>query len=505
MSQPNHQNSSKSICMKKYHGKVPTGNSAFGSQLKFSLSGSARALTAISLGLALFAQTASAVRLYDRFDDGTQWTLAPNSGTASIGSSVLTLTSPSGVNSTPTATAISAQTLTGFRHSILVRNHTPSLNHSAFFFWATSGANQLEIKIDDSIATPSVVVGYSIGGTYHWVATTNYTPGADGIYLAYQESAGITHWQISSDATTWVDVATLSDPILTSSVTFIVQNKGYSTPPSSSSTVVDCFNYKATGTGYLSLEDKTTGWGLYREAFNQGIYMCQSPGGTNCDGHITVNDVDSSQHFTDTTIPLPRANTSGYNFEIISTDQPTTDWYENAYRYQNLPFVDADTWTYTVYFKYTYPEKITQGLEFPINKYTNSTRLQGAVAWYPLRGNNGSNGVWKVWGVDASGKNAWISTSQNQAFTPGQWYEVTFTVGLHDNTIYYTGFKAGPPSSMTSITWTHNYPASATAPATKISAAIQQDDNIEDTTVAGTQKHLYMAEWNIGWQDEKLP
>jgi len=34
---------------------------------------------------------------------------------------------------------------------------------------------------------------------------------------------------------------------------------------------------------------------------------------------------------------------------------------------------------------------------------------------------------------------------------------------------------------------------------------MQMDDNTQDTTTAGTQKHLYMAEWNIGWQDQKLP
>src|SRR6185437_490029 len=107
----------------------------------------------------------------------------------------------------------------------------------------------------------------------------------------------------------------LDDPVSTASMTFSVQNKGYSTPPAQSQSVIDCFNYKATGAGYSSIEDKTTSgtgaWSLYREAFLNGNYMCQSPGGTSCDGHITKNDVDSTQHFTDTTIPLPRANDSG--------------------------------------------------------------------------------------------------------------------------------------------------------------------------------------------------
>ncbi|HXS69407.1 MAG TPA: hypothetical protein VN761_11220 [Candidatus Polarisedimenticolia bacterium] len=451
----------------------------------------------------MLVQTAGA-RLYDRFDSGANWTLAQNSGTAAIGSSELTLTSPSGVNSTPTATLNSAQTLTGTRQSILVRSHTASQNHSVFFLYATSGANKLEFKIDDSLSPASVVAGYWIGSTYHWVATSTYTPGADGIYMAYQESSGTTYWQISTDGSTWTTVGQLADPVSTASMTFSVQNKGYSTPPAQSQSVIDCFNYKATGAGYSSIEDKTTSgtgaWSLYREAFLNGNYMCQSPGGTSCDGHITVNDVDSTQHFTDTTIPTPRANDSGYNFEIISTDQPSNNWYDNAYRYQDLTYVDADNWTYTMYFKYTYPQYITQGLEFPINKYTGSYRVQGAVAWYPLRDGT-YNGVWKVWG----GASGWVSTSQNQSFTPGQWYKVTYTVGLHDNTVYYTSFQAGPANSMTTHTWNHSYAATSSGTGEKISAAMQMDDNTQDTTTAGTQKHLYMADWNIGWQDQKLP
>jgi hypothetical protein len=322
--------------------------------------------------------------------------------------------------------------------------------------------------------------------------------------MAYQEQSGITSWEISTDGVTWTTVGSKADPISTASMTFSVQHKGYSTPPSSSSTIVDCFNYKATGAGYLSLEDKTTSgtgaWSLYREAFKNNNYQCQSPGGTNCDGHITVNGVDSTQHFTDTTIPTPRANDSGYNFEIISTDQPTKDWYDNAYRYQNLPYVDADNWTYTVYFKYTYPQFITQGLEFPINKYTGSFRVQAAVSWNPLR-DGSNNGTWNVWG----GASKWVATGQNQVLTPGQWYEVTYTVGLHDNTVFYTNFKAGPAGSMTTFTWNHSYAATGNSTGAKINPAMQMDDNIQDTTVAGTQKNLYMADWNIGWQDEKLP
>jgi hypothetical protein len=470
---------------------------------KTSMSNCGGVLAAVSLGLALMAQTAGA-RLYDRFDSGVNWTLAQGGGTAVIGSSELTLTAPSGLNSTPTATLNSAQTLTGTRQSILVRSHTGSLNHSVFFLYAASGANKLELKIDDSVSPAYVVAGYWIGSTYTWVATTAYSLGSDGLYMAYYESAGITYWQTSTDGKNWTTVGSLADPVSTSSMTFSVQHKSYSTPPVQTVTVVDCLNYKATGAGYLSIEDKTTsgsgGWSLYREAFLNGNYMCQSPGGTSCDGHITINDVDSTQHFTDTTIPTPRANDSGYHFEIVSTDQISNNWYDNGYRYQDLAYVDADSWTYTMYFKYAYPEKITQGLEFPINKYTGSFRVQGAVAWYPLR-NGTTTGVWKVW----AGTNGWVSTGQNQSFTPGQWYKVNYTVGLHDNTVYYTSFQAGPAGSMTTYNWPHSYPATGSGTGAKISAAMQMDDNTDDTTTAGTQKNLYMADWDIGWQDEKLP
>jgi hypothetical protein len=492
--------------MKHLNRAYVTNPSSRKKQVRASVSASRGILTAISLGVALIAQTAGA-RLYDRFDSGANWTLAPDSGTAVIGSSELTLTAPAGVDSSPTATLNSAQTLTGTRQSILVRNHTASLNHSVFFLFAASGADKLELKIDDSVSPAYVVAGYWIGTTYHWVATTTYSPGSDGLYMAYSESGGTTFWQTSTDGKTWATVGSLADPVSTASMTFSVQHKGYSTPPAQTFSVVDCFNYKATGDGYLNIEDKTTSgsgaWSLYREAFFNGNYACQSPGSSgapSCDGHITVNGVDSTQHFTDTTIPLPRANDSGYTFEIVSTDQPSNNWFENAYRYQDLAYVDADNWTYTMYFKYTYPQFITQGLEFPINKYTGSFRVQAAVAWYPLR-DGSNNGVWKVWG----GASKWVSTGQNQVLTPGQWYEVTYTAGLHDNTVFYTNFKAGPAGSMTTYTWNHSYPATSNGASAKISPAVQMDDNTQDTTTAGTQKHLYLAEWNIGWQDEKLP
>src|SRR6185312_13838610 len=108
--------------------------------------------------------------------------------------------------------------------------------------------------------------------------------------------SGVTYWQTSTDGQNWTTVGSKSDPVSTTSMSFSVQNKGYSTPPAQSSTIVDCFNYKATGAGYLGIEDKTTSgtgaWSLYREAFLNGNYMCQSPGGTSCDGHINVNGVD---------------------------------------------------------------------------------------------------------------------------------------------------------------------------------------------------------------------
>jgi hypothetical protein len=455
------------------------------------------------LGIAFLTQSASA-RLYDRFDSSVNWALAANGGTAAIGSSYLTLSSPAGVLSNPTATLNSNQALTGSRQSILARSHSGSVNKTVFFLWATDPAtgNKLELKIDDVTST-TVVAGYYSGGgtTYHYVGSVAYSPGSDGLYLAFKESGGTTYWEISTDANTWTDVGTLANPVSTSSMTFQVQHKAYSATSSATTTIVDCFNYKATGAGYRGIEDKTysggDGWELYREAFLNGQYACQN--GT-CDTHITVNGVDSTQHFTDTTIPQPRANTSGYDFRIVSTDQPTSNWYDNAYRYQNLSFVDADNWTYTMYFKYAYPQYIHQGLEFPLNKYTGSHRIQAAVAWYPNRPDTGSHtGKWSVWGGST-----WIPTGLSQTLQPGQWYQVTFTVGLHDDTVYYSGFKAGSVGSLTSFAWNASYAAPANSTPAAIVPAVQMDDNIDDTTVAGTQKDCYVAEWNVTWTDEKL-
>ena len=64
---------------------------------------------------------------------------------------------------------------------------------------------------------------------------------------------------------------------------------------------------------------------------------------------------------------------------------------------------------------------------------------------------------------------------------------------------------SGPASSLTTFAWNHTYAATSSGTGAKISPAMQIDDNIEDTTVAGTQKDCYMAEWNIDWADEKLP
>jgi hypothetical protein len=123
-----------------------------------------RPIAAALLGLAIVSQPAGA-RLYDRFDSGAKWTLAGNGGTATIGSSVLTLTTPAGVISDPTATLNSAQVLTGSRQSILARSHTGSANKTVFFLWATDTAtgNKLELKIDDVTST-TIVAGYYDGG-----------------------------------------------------------------------------------------------------------------------------------------------------------------------------------------------------------------------------------------------------------------------------------------------------------------------------------------------------
>lgn len=451
-------------------------------------------LMAGALALAALAQSASA-RLYDNFNSSANWTLANNSGSATIGSSVLTLTAPASVLCTPSATLNAAQGLSGTRQSILVRSHSGVSHSTVFFFWATaSSGNQLEIKLDDVNPT-SVVAGYYSGGTYHWVASTAYSPGSDGLYLAFYESGGTTHWQTSTDGSTWTDIGSLADPISTSSVTFEVQHKAYVATASATSTVVDCFNYKATGVGYHSLEDKTytgsDGWQLYTEGFHNGK-VC-----TYCSA-IVVNGVDSSQHFTDSTIPSPNNNQQGYHNEIVSTDAPTTDNYYNTYRYQDLAYVDADSWTYHLYFKYAYPQYSPQGLEFPINKYTGSQRLQGAVAWYPQ--GNGTTGTWSVWTGTA-----WQSTGYQQTFNTNWWYEVTFTVGLHDGNVYYSGFKAGSVGSLTSWSWNNSYAGTSSTHPQNTVPAMQIDDNIKDTTVANTRKDVYMAEWNIDWTDQRLP
>jgi hypothetical protein len=466
------------------------------------LSVSGCSLFAGCLALALTTQVAPG-RLYDNFNSGANWTLSDNGGTAVIASSELTLTSPAGVLSTPTATLNAAQAVTGTRQSILVRSHTGVANATVFFLWATDTAtgNRLELKLDD-INPTTVVAGYYSGGggTYNYVGSAAYSPGSDGLYMAFRESGGTTYWEISTDADTWTEVASASDPVSTSSMSFEVQHKAYVATSEATATVVDCFNYKATGAGYSNLESKTytgsDGWYLYTEGYNAaGTQVCND----NC--NMSVNGVDSSQHFTDTTIPTPRSDDTGYDFRIISTDAPTSRTYYNAYRYQQLAFVDADNWTYHLYFKYAYPQYITQGLEFPLNKYTGSYRLQGAVAWYPNRPDNGSHtGVWHIW----SGTN-WTSIGSSQAFTPGQWYEVTFNVGLHDNYVYYSSFQAGPASSMTTFTWNYSYAARSSTAASYIIPAMQIDDNIDDTTTADTQKDCYMAQWNIGWTDERLP
>jgi hypothetical protein len=455
------------------------------------------------VGSALMLQTATA-RLYDNFDTDTNWMLFNNSGTAEIGSSVMTLTSPAGALSDPTATLISPQSLTGSRQSVLVRSHSGVANSTVFFYWANdlSTSNKLELKLDD-IDPTTVVAGYYTGGgtSYHFLGTAAYSPGADGLYMAFQESNNVTYWEISTDAVTWTTVASMADPISTSGMMFEAQHKAYVATSVATGTVVDCFNYKATGAGYHSLEDKTTSggtnWELYTEGFSGGVRICASDITTHCD--TVVNDVDSSQHFTDTSIPAPFTNQSGYHFEIVSTDSATTHDYYNAYRYQTLPYVDAETWTYHIYFKYAYPQFITQGLEFPINKYTGTNRLQAAFAWYPLR-NNTDTGLWKVWTGST-----WLSTGFNQALQTNFWYEVTFTVGLHDNKVFYSGFKAGSVSSLQSFAWNQTYSAPPDGHSPNIVPAMQMDDDNQDTTQANTRKDAYLSEWHIDWNDEKLP
>lgn len=455
------------------------------------------------IALSTSVQPASA-RLYDSFNSSANWTLAGNGGTSVIGSSQLTLTSPASALSSPTAKLNSAQQLTGSRQSILVRSHTGVTDSTVFFYWAIDKAtgNMLELKLDD-INPTTVVAGYydNNGGTYHYVGSTSYSPGGDGLYLAFYESGGTTHWQISTSASTWTDVASLADPINESSITFELEHKAYNGTSSSTHTIVDCFNYKLHGTGYHSLEDKTyngsDGWELYTEGFSGGTRVCCNSGCTAC--VMTINGVDSSQHFTDTSIPAPYVNQSGYDFQITSTQQPSTHYYYNAYRYQTLAYVNADVWTYHLYFKYAYPQYIVQGLEFPINKYDGSYRLQGAVAWYPVRDGT-DNGQWSVW----TGAK-WQPTGLYQKLQTNWWYEVTFTVGLHDGQVSYNGFSAGNVGSMSNFTWTATYGGTGDTSGARIVPAMQMDDNTQDTTTANTRKDCYMSEWHIDWMDEKLP
>jgi hypothetical protein len=291
-------------------------------------------------------------------------------------------------------------------------------------------------------------------------------------------------------------VASAADPVNTSSMTFEVQHKTYKATASATSTVLDCLNYRATGVGYHSLEDKTytgsDGWQLYTEAFNGGNLVC-----TYCSG-ITNNGVDSSQHFTDISLPSPYYNQQGYDFAITGTDAPRTHNYCNAYRYQDLAYVEADSWTYHLYFKYAYPQYSPQGLEFPINKYTGSQRLQGAVAWYPQ--GNGTTGSWSVWNGSV-----WVPTGYNQTFNTNWWYELTFTVGLHDGRVYYSGFQAGSVGSMSTWSWNNNYAGTSNGHSQNIVPAMQIDDNVRDTTYANTRKDCYLAEWNLDWTDQRLP
>jgi hypothetical protein len=464
---------------------------------------STRVVLAGCLGLSALLQTAGA-RLYDSFDTSTNWSLADNGGTAVIGSSVLTLNAPASALSNPTAALKSSQALSGSRQSILVRSHTGAAHSTVFFLWAIDEptGNLLELKLDDINPTTVVAGYYSDGGTnYHFLGSASYNPGPDGLYMAFQEAGGTTYWQISTDASSWTNVASAADPVNTSSMTFAVQHKAYAATATATFSVVDCFNYKATGVGYHSLQDKTfsggDGWALYTEGFHSGVRVCASSTTTPC--NMTVNDVDSSQHFTDTSIPAPFVTQTGYDFRIESTAEPATKDYYNAYRYQNLPYVDADNWTYHLYFKYAYPQFITQGLEFPINKYTGSQRLQAALAWYPVRDGT-DNGQWFVW-TGAT----WKGTGQSQALKTNWWYEVTFSAGLHDNNVYYNGFRAGDVGSLTSFSWTATYGGNPDTHSGAIIPAMQMDDNVQDTTVPDTQKDCYLAEWHIDWTDERLP
>lgn len=452
--------------------------------------------------LAVSAATATA-RFYDDFANDDNWILSDDSGSAVIETNVLLLTSPSGILSTPTATCNSEQSLTDSRQSILVRSHTGVTDSTVFFFWAIDSVtgNKLELKLDD-IGPTTVVAGYydDNGSNYNYVASAAYSPGSDGLYLAFEETNGVTYWQISTDASNWTDVASANDPVSPSSIVFQMQHKAYVTTSTATYTTVACFNYLLHGTGYYSIQTNTIygdgDWQLYTEGFSNSDLVCSSSDGDPCG--MTVGGVDSPWHFTDTSIPAPYTNQDGFDFRIINTDEPTTKDYYNAYYYQNLPLVDADQWTYHLYFKYTYPQYITQGLEFPLNKYTGTNRLQGAFAWYPLRDGT-TNGEWSVWNGSI-----WQKTGFDQGFQTGWWYELTFTVGLHDNQVFYNGFQAGTVGSLTSFAWTNIYDAPGSDSAAGIVPAMQIDDNTQDTTTNNTQKDAYLAEWHITSMYQRL-
>ncbi|HXC37121.1 MAG TPA: hypothetical protein VNV43_14680 [Candidatus Acidoferrales bacterium] len=107
---------------------------------------------------------------------------------------------------------------------------------------------------------------------------------------------------------------------------------------------------------------------------------------------------------------------------------------------------------------------------------------------------------WFVW----VGTN-WHQTGFDQQLQTNWWYEVTFTAGLHDNQVFYSGFKAGSAGNLTSFTSNHTYNAPGNSTPAAIVPAMQIDDNTHDTTTAGTQKNCYMAEWHIDWMYERLP
>jgi hypothetical protein len=462
-------------------------------------------ISCIIAGLFAVSVTTATAKLYDNFPTGdANWILSTNGGSAVIETNVLLLTSPSGVLSTPTATLNSEQSLHNTRQSILVESHVGVTDSTVFFFWAIDSVtgNKLELKLDD-VGPTAVVAGFwnNNGSDYTYAGSAAYNPGPDGLYLAFLETNGVTHWQISNDASNWTDVATLNDPISTSSIVYEMQHKAYVSTSTATHTTVGCFNYRLHGIGYYSIQTNTVygsgNWQLYTEGFLGTNLVCSSSDGDPCG--MTVGGVSNLWHFVDTSIPAPHTNQNGFDFRIINTEAPTTHDYYNAYYYQHLPFVDADQWTYHLYFKYTFPQFITQGLEFPINKYTGSNRLQGAFAWYPVR-NGATNGNWDVW----TGAK-WIPTGHQQGFKTNWWYEVTFTVGLHDNQVFYNGFQAGTVGNLSNFSCTNIYNATGSGTGPFIVPAMQIDDNTQDTTTTNTQKDAYLAEWHITSMYQRLP